>query len=543
MAAAIGTGYASNSGGAGDVICEVESIDISGGYVVAYGGGRSTAIGSGYSSVGGGINNIVNTINITGGVVDAMASSEPHYVEIGSGQNSNCGRIIIAGGNVKALIVKTTNDTTQPVNNMGKSVFLAKLQNTNDAIEGVSVDGEIYNISGNIIGDSALYIFLQHASSADNVHRVGWKNVGLPSNHYDSARWNGSNFIFDNHPVAPSAPTLMTVTASAGFVMDYGSKNLRINIEVVAGGTPGGLVSAPMDALYIKVDTVKVIRETSSNWPQHTGLQVFRDPNIDVQQFGAGTHTLTVEYGGGVGAYYLPCQFTTNLTIRKGTPETPTGLSALTAVYGQTLEWVDFPIPNNAWDWKVPDSSVGNVGEHKFIAIYNPNPDNYNSIEVERTVRVVKDTLSCDSIERTGTQGSRLGDTPIATGWAWRYPDSVLRYAGTIQPHEAVPADTANNTYLGVCQVSVRVMPSTAVPLMAAQKKLTVYPNPIFAGNKLTVVLPTDEKVNTIEVYSIQGSLVGGYAVHSAAPQHIILKQHGIYIVKAGSATAIVEVF
>ena len=94
---------------------------------------------------------------------------------------------------------------------------------------------------------------------------------------------------------------------------------------------------------------------------------------------GAGTYTATLTVGDK--------SVSVDFTIAKATPtyEVPTGL---TATYGDTLAKVELP---TGWTWKDAEStSVGNAGTRTFKALYNPDSNNYNTVEADITVEVAK---------------------------------------------------------------------------------------------------------------------------------------------------------
>ena len=95
---------------------------------------------------------------------------------------------------------------------------------------------------------------------------------------------------------------------------------------------------------------------------------------------GAGTYTATLTVGDK--------SVSVDFTIAKATPtyEVPTGL---TATYGDTLANVE-GLPTG-WTWKDAEStSVGNAGTRTFKALYNPDSNNYNTVEADITVEVAK---------------------------------------------------------------------------------------------------------------------------------------------------------
>ena len=96
----------------------------------------------------------------------------------------------------------------------------------------------------------------------------------------------------------------------------------------------------------------------------------------------AGTYTATLTVGDK--------SVSVDFTIAKATPtyEVPTGL---TATYGDTLAKVELP---TGWAWNDAETtSVGNAGTRTFKALYNPDSNNYNTVEADITVEVAKALL------------------------------------------------------------------------------------------------------------------------------------------------------
>lgn len=92
-----------------------------------------------------------------------------------------------------------------------------------------------------------------------------------------------------------------------------------------------------------------------------------------------GTYTATLTVGDK--------SVSVDFSIAKATPtyEVPTGL---TATYGNTLANVELP---TGWAWNDAETtSVGNAGTRTFKALYNPDSNNYNTVEADITVEVAK---------------------------------------------------------------------------------------------------------------------------------------------------------
>ena len=113
------------------------------------------------------------------------------------------------------------------------------------------------------------------------------------------------------------------------------------------------------------------------------GTQLTKDTDYTLayeNHTNVGTATVTVT---GAGNYTGTAS--TTFTIGKATPQ-PTTPTGLTAVYGSTLKDISLP---NGWAWDAPDTSVGDVGEKRFAAIYTQdNSGNYNTVQQNLTVKV-----------------------------------------------------------------------------------------------------------------------------------------------------------
>lgn len=100
---------------------------------------------------------------------------------------------------------------------------------------------------------------------------------------------------------------------------------------------------------------------------------------------GAGTYTATLTVGDK--------SVSVDFTIAKATPtyEVPKVPTGLTATYGDTLAKVELP---TGWAWNDAETtSVGNAGTRTFKALYNPDSNNYNTVEADITVEVAKALL------------------------------------------------------------------------------------------------------------------------------------------------------
>ena len=109
----------------------------------------------------------------------------------------------------------------------------------------------------------------------------------------------------------------------------------------------------------------------------------------------AGTYKVTVNLAEST--YYTSAQAVTEVVINKVVNK-DTVFTEQTAIYGAKLSTMT--LPTNAfgtWSWKnaTESTTVGNVGENTFVAVYTPNdPDNYEGREVDVIVTVSKQTIT-----------------------------------------------------------------------------------------------------------------------------------------------------
>ncbi|MBQ7579555.1 MAG: hypothetical protein IJT25_03400 [Clostridia bacterium] len=101
----------------------------------------------------------------------------------------------------------------------------------------------------------------------------------------------------------------------------------------------------------------------------------------------AGEHHYHVVYDDGSGNYNVVSNIEVTLEVLKATPDytVPTGIEF---EYGDYIENSDGLPAGFVWNG---GGEVGEVGEHIFLASYNPDFENYNTVEnIEITVTVVK---------------------------------------------------------------------------------------------------------------------------------------------------------
>lgn len=565
-AAGIGTGYATSYASGGSINIAVDTINISGGYVQAQGVRNSASIGTGSSS-NASTSNSVDYINITGGVIDAL-STEPRFVSIGRGNNGHVKTIRISGGNVKAFNI-VGDSASHPKNSIGQQVYLSQLSNQPNIID-MMLNGIPYNVGGNLPTDATIYLYLPHASSAQDVHSVQWRRTGadnLPHIFLSNATWNAaiSTFVFDAVPSTPSTGTQINVTSMDNFTMQYGSDAMRISVTTrFDNSVQSVLVSAVQNEVVIKIDgnIVRRISLPTDVTPDEdvtavTNALVFSSPYVSVFNFYVGEHTFVVEYGGT--NVYMPSRVEKRLTITKAVLPPPNPLPGLTTVYGTMLRDVNLPV---GYQWENPDSClVGPVGMQSHLTYYWMNGDtiNYTRTQVQQVIRVNRAAANCSDVAmamngKAIQYGSYLRDFAclLSDGWSWAEPTQRMTALGERTVY--VQADTAKYLTATPCPVTLAVLAeaacsdaSTAAVWERSAQRLEVRPNPIFSGKRLIIGIPDGEKTQTLHVYSMQGALVRQYDLwnyyQDGTQTELTLDVlPGVYILKAGRAAAMIVV-
>ena len=191
-------------------------------------------------------------------------------------------------------------------------------------------------------------------------------------------------------------------------------------------------LSAPENAVY----TGKKIEATVTG---AAGIDHSLTYNVDPVNAGDYTATLTV------GNKSVSVDF----TIEKATPtyEVPSGL---TATYGDTLADVDLPA---GWTWKDEGTtSVGNAGTRTFKALYNPDSDNYNTVEADVTIDVAKADIDfntfVDPVFATGLVYNGTAQALVATNGSVEGGTIVYSLSPDGEYTTTIPVATEAGTYV-----------------------------------------------------------------------------------------------
>ena len=169
----------------------------------------------------------------------------------------------------------------------------------------------------------------------------------------------------------------------------------------------------------------------------------------------AGEYVVYYRIEGDENHYWEGSSAFEAVTIAKANPEY-TISTGLTATYGDTLANVELP---TGWAWKDAETtSVGNAGTRTFKALYNPDSNNYNTVEADVTVEVAKANPEYTvPTGLTATYGDTLAKVELPTGWAWNDAESTsVGNAGT-RPFKALYNPDSNNYNTAEADVTIEV--------------------------------------------------------------------------------------
>lgn len=163
--------------------------------------------------------------------------------------------------------------------------------------------------------------------------------------------------------------------------------------------------------------------------------------------------------------------------IAKADPTVPT--DTLTAAYGDTLSEVALP---EGWAWKDAGTSVGNVGENVFPAVYAGNK-NYKDAEADLTVQVLpaslegaRVTADTDTFVYNGAEQQLTGirvilpdasGTELQAGTDFTVTGSSAKDAGSYQA-----TLQGKGNYTGILVYDYAVQPKTVAAQVAAEDKV-----------------------------------------------------------------------
>lgn len=174
---------------------------------------------------------------------------------------------------------------------------------------------------------------------------------------------------------------------------------------------------------------------------------------------------------------YTSVEVRVRVTITKADPTVPT--DTLTAAYGDTLSEVALP---EGWAWKDAGTSVGNVGENVFPAVY-AGDKNYKDAEADLTVQVLpaslegaRVTADTDTFVYNGAEQQLTGirvilpdasGTELQAGTDFTVTGSSAKDAGSYQA-----TLQGKGNYAGTLVYDYAVQPKTVAAQVAAEDKV-----------------------------------------------------------------------
>lgn len=196
------------------------------------------------------------------------------------------------------------------------------------------------------------------------------------------------------------------------------------------------------------------------------------------------------------------------VTVSKATP-TPEAPTGLTATYGDTLANIALP---TGWTWKTPETSVGNVGTHKFEAVYQETPEEYyipvtKMLSVVVNAKTITDAVvvlgaypTYDGTQKTQTITSVTVDGTVLTAGS---DYTVTGNTGT-EAKEYTLTITGTGNYSGTKEVTWYIQ--KAIPGVTAPTIRTL----TYTGTAQALLNPGNTEQGTM-VYSLQET--EGYSV------------------------------
>lgn len=174
---------------------------------------------------------------------------------------------------------------------------------------------------------------------------------------------------------------------------------------------------------------------------------------------------------------YTSVEVRVRVTITKADPTVPT--DTLTAAYGDTLSEVALP---EGWAWKDAGTSVGNVGENVFPAVY-AGDKNHKATEADLTVQVLpaslegaRVTADTDTFVYNGAEQQLTGirvilpdasGTELQAGTDFTVTGTSAKDAGSYQA-----TLQGKGNYTGILVYDYAVQPKTVAAQVAAEDKV-----------------------------------------------------------------------
>lgn len=378
-------------------------------------GGGGAAIGGAGKSWSGGSNKDSGKITIKGGTITAKGSSDGS--DIGGGWSDAEGIVNILGGSVNVRKIKTLKN----------DVYLGITPEIENATD-VSVDDIPYYISGNHPeGDNKLYLYMTGTDHTVTVRKndnsvTTYTATYVPAG-VDGDGNNKGYFSFDgSSTTAPSDNSTIAFEAK-NITTTYNKESNALKVTLTVTEPEVNTRSAAMNSVQLALSEGTKTYFSDRQTVTGSGEYTF---TFDTQGLGAGSYTLTANYGGSATSLAATEQ-TTRLTIEQAEGSTASDYeepNTLTATYGQTLADVTLPA---GWAWSNSETSVGNASSSpsNFAATFTPaDTKNYKTVSKDLSVTVNKATASDPGTPAVLspspiTYGAKLSDITITNGWEW----------------------------------------------------------------------------------------------------------------------------
>lgn len=240
-------------------------------------------------------------------------------------------------------------------------------------------------------------------------------------------------FIFVDNTIVPTVPV---TKYSAQYCLDENNYNpYNIDIELILDKAPAVEASHTLIANNYVYDAKKTLADYPFGTENEEKYWRWADVNIVPN---AGVNAYVALYNKDVDNYY-DYSTTVVLSIEKGYYTDVPSIS-ITLEYEARL-YVNSAIRNNPDVFKyyslqnpVDGMTLLNVlGEHKFDAFYNADPDNYNNFATALFITIIKGKAPIENYNEDNTidggvysPTKRLADVELKSDeWRWQNPDIV----------------------------------------------------------------------------------------------------------------------
>jgi len=249
-----------------------------------------------------------------------------------------------------------------------------------------------------------------------------------------------------------SAGTVATLSLSPESDLTYG-KTISFTCNATSEGKPAA------GNIYFLVDGKK----SGPVWTDFEGSSKFSTSSLT-----AGKHTVAAFYESAYG--FTPAQSNAiTFVVHKAVAQAPEEVHALPALYGQRL--AEIALPENC-RWKNPNQSVGNATStpNTFAALYNPDPDNMEDLEISVPIKVSKRAITVKAVDKEKVIGQEdpaltieIIEGELLTGDVIH---GTLKYEGArVGTYDIVPKTAISNANYAITfqKGSMKILPDSAI--------------------------------------------------------------------------------